>query len=46
VGIQIRHPSKDKDGKIDHKGFPVPPIQLYAQAAEVRDFTMILMHIF
>lgn len=35
VGIQIRHPTVDNKGEKDHKGFPVPPLELYAQAAEV-----------
>eukprot|EP01114_Cavostelium_apophysatum_P007545 TRINITY_DN1965_c0_g1_i1.p1 TRINITY_DN1965_c0_g1~~TRINITY_DN1965_c0_g1_i1.p1 ORF type:complete len:472 (-),score=94.78 TRINITY_DN1965_c0_g1_i1:8-1423(-) len=34
IGIQIRHPTNDKQGVKDHKGFPVPPLELYAQAAE------------
>lgn len=35
IGIQIRHPTVDNKGEKDHKGFPVPPLELYAQAAEV-----------
>eukprot|EP01116_Phalansterium_solitarium_P024205 TRINITY_DN879_c0_g2_i1.p1 TRINITY_DN879_c0_g2~~TRINITY_DN879_c0_g2_i1.p1 ORF type:complete len:480 (+),score=146.26 TRINITY_DN879_c0_g2_i1:128-1567(+) len=37
VGIQIRHPSwimSDVKNRTDHQGFPVPPLDLYAQMAE------------
>jgi len=34
VGIQIRHPTINQKGEKDHKGFPVPPPELYVQAAE------------
>lgn len=37
IGIQIRNPSLSKEtGKKDHQGFPVPPLYLYAQMAEVQ----------
>lgn len=35
IGIQIRNPTHNQKGEKDHKGFPVPPLDLYAQAAEV-----------
>jgi hypothetical protein len=35
IGIQVRTPTYTKKGEKDHKGFPVPPIDLYAQMAEV-----------
>jgi len=34
IAIQIRSPTVDHKGEKDHKGFPVPPLELYAQAAE------------
>jgi len=35
VGIQIRHPTISPiKGEKDHKGFPVPPLDIYAHAAE------------
>jgi hypothetical protein len=45
VGIQIRNPTHDKSGKKDHKGFPVPPLYLYAQAAEVRLALQIILDV-
>lgn len=37
IGIQIRAPTyrTDKKDEKDHKGMPVPPLGIFAQAAEV-----------
>jgi len=34
IGIQIRAPTLTEAGQLDHKGFPVPPLPLFAQAAQ------------
>lgn len=38
IGIQIRAPTfrTDKKEEKDHKGMPVPPLGIFAQAAEVK----------
>ena len=35
IGIQIRYPTLTKSQQKDHKGFPVPPINLFIQTANV-----------
>lgn len=42
--IHLIHTSclNTSQGKIDHKGFPVPPLELYAHAAEVSEQNLLL----